>query len=209
MTLPARSPVQFDAPSNYPVYEAYEASSEGRNQFDEARLIELARQNPALFAPIYELYFDRIYAYCLRRCENTQEVEDLCSQVFTRALVGLHTYRGGMFAAWLFQIAHHVVVNHYRKTRAPLIPLDDIDMPDENALEAIERDEDGRILQALVATLPDDQRDLLALMLDAELTSNEIGLIVGKSAGAVRTQAHRIIKGLRERYIQIMGDNIE
>ncbi|MBC7871648.1 MAG: sigma-70 family RNA polymerase sigma factor [Chitinophagaceae bacterium] len=201
MTLPARSPAQFEVPSNYLPYELH-------HPYDEARLIELARQNPALFAPIYEAYFDRIYGYCLRRCENAQEAEDLCSQVFTRALVGLHTYRGGMFAAWLFQIAHHVVVNHYRKSRAPLIPLDDLDLPDENALEAIERAEDGRILQNLMATLPDEQRDLLALTLDAELTSHEIGVLMGKSAGAVRTQVHRIIKGLRERYIQIMGDDI-
>src|SRR5690242_143201 len=79
---------------------------------DEARILQRAQQHPAAFAPLYERYFARIYAYCLRRASSPQEAEDLCSQVFTRALTGLHTYRGGSVPAWLFRIAHNVVANH-------------------------------------------------------------------------------------------------
>jgi len=72
--------------------------------------------------------------------------------------------------------------------------------------EQVDDFEQWQMLSQLVATLPDDQRELLALMLDAELSSQEVGEIVGKSAGAVRVQFHRLLKQLRERYAQISGE---
>lgn len=175
----------------------------------EVQLMLMARDNPALFEPLYEAYFDRIYAYCRRRSHSTQDAEDLCSQVFTRAITGLHTYRGGMVAAWLFQIAHNVVVRHYqqreRAHQHTQQGLDDIDVPDDSAAfwEQIEMEDDARILEQALTELPDEHRDLLAMSLDGGLNSNEIGAILGKSPTAVRVQLHRVIKGLRERYIAI------
>ncbi len=175
-------------------------------QSDEIRIMQLARHDRLLFAPIYEQYFDRVYAYCLRRTNSVQEAEDLCSLVFSRALGGLESYRGGMVAAWLFQIAHNTVIKHYRARRV-MTALDDIEeLEAESDLEWVDDLELWRTLSELVATLPDDQRELLALMLDAELSSQEVGEIVGKSAGAVRVQFHRLLKQLRERYAQINGE---
>jgi RNA polymerase sigma-70 factor, ECF subfamily len=168
---------------------------------DEVLLMRQARGNPVLFAPLYERYVDRVYAYCRRRAATTQDAEDLCSMVFARALAGLHTYEGGQVAAWLFRIAHNVVVNHYRAHR-PLEPLDDdFTSFDDDSLEHIERAEDGRILTELIAHLPDDQRNLLSLAVDAGLNSQQIGALLGKNAGAVRVQLHRLFKSLRERLI--------
>lgn len=167
--------------------------------------MQKARHNPTAFAPLYERYFDRVYAYCWRRTSNAQEAEDLCSQIFTQALTGLPSYRGGLVAAWLFQIAHNVVVNHYRR-RKPMAALDDFDFADEASADAFERAEAGneRLLQDLIDDLPDEQRNLLSLTLDAGLTSKEIGAALGKSPVAVRVQVHRILKKLRERYLNRM-----
>jgi RNA polymerase sigma-70 factor (ECF subfamily) len=175
-------------------------------QSDEVRIMQLAQQNRLLFAPIYETYFDRVYAYCLRRTDSVQEAEDLCSLVFSRALAGLDLYRGGLVAAWLFQIAHNTVIKHYRARRI-VTALDDIEeLEAESDLEQVDDREVWQTLSKLVATLPDDQRELLALMLDAGLSSQEVGEIVGKSAGAVRVQFHRLLKQLRERYAQLSGE---
>ena len=172
---------------------------------DEARLMSLARTQPEAFAPLYERYFPRVYAYCLRRVDETQEAEDLCSQVFTRALAGLHSYRGGLVSAWLFSIAHNVVVNHYRARRV-LVALEDHDTADDSAGERFEQVEASRLVDTLLAALPDDQRDLLALTVDGGLTSEEAGAALGKSAGAVRVQLHRIVKQLRQRYELLTGE---
>lgn len=172
---------------------------------DEARLMSLARSNPEAFAPLYERYFPRVYAYCLRRVNDPQEAEDLSSQVFARALAGLHGYRGGMVSAWLFRIAHNVVVNHYRGRRETLA-LEDHDRADDHAAHDFDRMEDDALLRDLVAALPDDQRDLLSLTIDAGLTSEQVGAALGKSAGAVRVQLHRVIKHLRQRYEALTGE---
>jgi RNA polymerase sigma-70 factor, ECF subfamily len=165
---------------------------------DEAELMRRAMRDPSQFAPLYERYFDRIYAYCRRRTDHAQEAEDLCSQVFGRALAGLHTYRGGNVAAWLFQIAHNTVAKHYRSQR-PTTALDDLDSfaTDTDDMDTHEDHERSAAIAQQVASLPNDQRELLALMIDGELTSAEAGAILGKSAGAVRVQLHRVIERLR------------
>ena len=171
----------------------------------EVKLMWAAQQDPTAFAPLYEAYFERVYAFCRRRSNTDAEAEDLCSQVFVRVLDGLYSYRGGMVAAWLFTIARRVIANHYRG-RKPIINLDGIEIPTEDAVsERLERDDDRRILAGLVAALPDDKQTLLSLALDSGLTSKEIGDVVGKSSGSVRVELHRVIKLLRERYFRIVG----
>jgi RNA polymerase sigma-70 factor (ECF subfamily) len=174
---------------------------------DEAELMRRAMQDPAQFAPLYERYFDRIYAYCRRRTDNAQEAEDLCSQVFARALAGLHSYRGGNVAAWLFQIAHNAVAKHYRAQR-PTTALDDLDSfaSDTDDVGTQEDHEMSAAIVQQVASLPTDQRELLALMIDGELSSAEAGAILGKSAGAVRVQLHRVIERLRAQVRRIFEE---
>ena len=60
----------------------------------------------------------RIYNYHYRHSGNATEAEDLTSRTFYRALRSLHSYRekGASFQAWLFRIAHNLVVNWYRDT---------------------------------------------------------------------------------------------
>jgi len=170
---------------------------------DDARIIHAARADLTQFAPLYERYFPRIYAYCLRRVEHRHAAEDLTSAIFTRALKGLHEYRDGSVAAWLFRIAHNVVANHYRGRR-PQLSLEETDSDlaadHPSLIENILQDEQSRIIRGLVAALPDNQREMLSLKLDGGLTAEEIGAALGKSAGAVRVELHRIIKRLRARY---------
>lgn len=182
------------------------------NDRSDAVLVRLAQQDVAYFAPLYERYFDRVYAYCLRRVSLPQEAEDLCSQIFTRALRGLPTFRPGYdFAPWLFTIAHHVLVDYYtdrQRTDAQIITLEDADGTAETLIDPLALPDDSRLdnaalIQTLLADLTPDQRDLLALSVDAELTSQEIGMLRGKSAGAVRVQLHRLFKQLRARYLQL------
>ncbi len=160
--------------------------------------IERARADPAAFRPVYEAYFPRIYRYCLRRVGCPQEAEDLASQVFTSALAALADYRGGSLAAWLFRIAHNAVANHLRGRRVT-VPLEGIDRPDEGD-EMVERLvdlEERQCVERLIAALPDDQRELLALRVAGGLSAKDIAQVMNKSEGAVRVAIHRIVQQLR------------
>ena len=166
-----------------------------------------AQADLTAFAPLYERYFPQVYGYCLRRVNNPQEAEDLTSLIFSRALRSVQAYRGGSVRAWLFTIAHNAVVNHYRdeKSRISLdaSTLEVVDSTHSPA-ESLLHSEQTQAIRNIVATLPPDDQMLLSLKIDAGLTAEEIGQIVGKKAGAVRVALHRLIKRLRALYLETL-----
>lgn len=64
----------------------------------------------------------------------------------------------------------------------------------------LERRETIAQVSRLVATLPPDKRDLLALRYAADLSIAEIAAITGKSTGATRKQLARILQSLEDHY---------
>jgi RNA polymerase sigma-70 factor (ECF subfamily) len=170
---------------------------------DDVALMRMAREDKSCFAQLYDRYFDSIYAYCLKRVSTLEEAEDLTSLTFMQALSDLPQYRGGSVAAWLFRIARNRVIDHYRQRRAQ-VSLDTIEFSMTAAhpvpLDMLTQAEDYRIIRDLVADLPDGHRDILALKINGGLTAEEIGALVGRTAGAVRVMLHRTIKRLRARY---------
>ncbi len=173
---------------------------------EDARLLTAARGDPAQFAPLYERYFDRIYAYCRYRV-GEPDAEDVTSQVFIRALGGLAGYRGGSVRAWLFRIAHNCVVDHQR-ARRPQFSLDrdeiDLPAPGLDLADHLFHEEQLRTLRRVVADLADDEVHLLTLKLVSGLNASEIAQVTGQSAVAVRVKLHRLIKRLRQRFEQVM-----
>lgn len=179
---------------------------------DEMVLIQRALDNPEHFAPLYERYVDRIYSFCARRVDNPQTAEDLCSQVFVQAIKSLHNFDAslGTFSAWLYAIARNIVAGYYRKYRT-VVPIDAFDFADERDTpieELFDFDADKRLLNELVLELPQDKRSLLLMVLNTDLTSNEVGERLNKSANAVRVEFHRIVKTLRQQYLHRIGGSL-
>src|SRR3989338_9131554 len=89
----------------------------------EAALQELIRQSQdgdtEAFAKVYGQFFAQVYRYCAFRLPK-EVAEDTTADIFVKAWEKLHTYklkRGVPFAAWLFRIARHTVIDTYRSTR--------------------------------------------------------------------------------------------
>lgn len=176
---------------------------------DEKAVMRQARHDPARFAPLYEMYFPRIYAYCARRTDTAQEAEDLTSTVFTKVLRNLDSYQGGNVGAWLFRIAHNEVINHYRGRRANIsLDAHELDFPTdaESPSDVLANAQEAAYIRELVGQLSPEQQNLLNLKLSGELTSAQIGEVLGKSASAVRVELHRIIKLLRVLYFEERSD---
>lgn len=172
----------------------------------DVELVELAKTDKAAFGVIYERYVDKIYKYIYYRVGNKHDAEDLTSRVFFRALAHVETYedRGVPFQAWLYRIAHNLVANHHRdKGRRKIIPLDEyitnslftgIDGPERAAEDAEDRE---RLLKA-VRRLPEDRQQLLTLKFLERLSNAEIGEIMGRTEGAVKSLYHRTLTALRD-----------
>ncbi|GAB4512561.1 MAG: sigma-70 family RNA polymerase sigma factor [Anaerolineae bacterium] len=173
---------------------------------EEVSIMRAARADPTHFALIYERYFPRIYAYCLRQIGNAEEAEDMASLVFFQAFKNVQQYRGGSVTAWLFRIAYGTVMNHLRKTRYSTVSIEErvpeIASQEPEPLEEIVHAETQEIIRTLINSLSADDQHLLSLKIDAGLNSQEIGELLDLSPNAVRTRLHRIIKRLREQYRQ-------
>ena len=159
-------------------------------------------------ASLYEEYYDKIARYIFIRIGDRTEAEDLASEVFLRALRSLGSYRSQSerMRAWLFRIAHNLVVDHLRKmSKRRGESLDGMEIPDEFCLEeVVERNSQIEILSRALERLTPAQREVIGLRFFAGLSSAEVGTILGKSGGAVREMQRAGLVTLR----RLMGDDM-
>jgi len=170
----------------------------------EALLVNQAKQNANAFGLLYERYVDRIYAYIYNRVHNNQEAEDLTARTFYRALSKLDSYedRGLPFSAWLYRIAHNLVANYHRDhSRRQFVPLEVVNVPGQRRdepEEVIEREEDHETLWEAIERLPAERRDLLIYKFGNRLSNLEIGDLMDKSEGAIKSLYFRTLAALRK-----------
>ena len=164
---------------------------------DERALVEAAKADPRRFADLYELHFDRIYAYIIRRVRDRAEAQDLTSHVFHQALANLKRFewRGVPFSAWLFRMAANAVATHCQRVLrepeiAPAHYTAQVDM------EEIERC--ARVFQSM-RELPDDQRRVLELRFVEQKSIRETAAALQRTEGAVKQLQVRGIENLRAR----------
>ncbi len=169
----------------------------------DVELVAQAQADPVAFGELYNRYVNRIYNYVYYRVGNHHDAEDLTSRTFYRALAHIDRYvdRGAPFSAWLYRIAHNLVANWHRdRARRQTIALDEASIlaaggpsPHEHA-ESRERSE---VLRQAIRRLSPDRQQLLILKYNEELSNAEIGAIMGRSEGAIKSLYHRTLLALQ------------
>jgi RNA polymerase sigma-70 factor (ECF subfamily) len=172
---------------------------------NDEKILALAVQGDhEAFGQLYERYVGRIYSYVYYRTGNHHDAEDLTARVFYRAIrnIGKYQDRGLPISAWLYRIAHNLIANWHRdKSRRPEILLDDgltfyqpSDHPEVTLLQNEERD---RLLR-LIRHLPPERQQLLILKFVEHLSNAEIGAIMGRTEGAIKSLYHRTLLSMRD-----------
>ncbi len=171
---------------------------------EEEVLTRAAQGDREAFGQLYEQYIDRIFNYVYYRTGNLHDAEDLTARVFQRAMNHIHTYtdRGVPFSACLYRIAHNLVANWHRdRSRRQEIPLNELpvvpskeDRPETSLVRSQEQDS----LLHLIRQLPPERQNLLILKFVENLSNAEIGQIMGRSEGAVKSLYHRTLLSLRD-----------
>lgn len=174
------------------------------NREDEAALVQRAKHDPRAFGELYEHHVDRIYTYIYYRTGSQQDAEDLTARTFYRALdsIGRYTDRGVPFSAWLYRIAHNLVANWHRdRSRRRELSLEDhivLSNEAENPEHQAEIGEKREALLGAIRRLPKDRQLLLLLKFMEALPNAQIGRIMGRSEGAIKSLYHRTLVALRE-----------
>ncbi len=173
-------------------------------ELDDKELVVLAKDDKEAFGEIYERYMPKIYNYIYYRTSNQHDAEDLTAKVFFRAMshIGNYVDKGVPFQAWLYRIAHNLVANWHRdQGRRKIIALDDYvvhtlksESPDRLAEELEEQEQ----LMAAISRLPEDRQQLLLHKFIDQLSNAEIGEIMDRTEGAIKSLYHRTLLSLRD-----------
>lgn len=174
------------------------------SELGDIELIQKSDEEPSAFGELYERHVRRIYNYIYYRTGNHHDAEDLTARVFQRALrhAGGFEDQGVPVTAWLYRIAHNLVANFHRdRSRKPVVPLEDRDFTSHLGAhpeaEAIESEEIARLMEH-VHELPADRQQLLILKFVERLPNAEIGEIMGRTEGAIKSLYHRTLNSLRD-----------
>ncbi len=159
------------------------------------------REKENRLASLYDEYFDKIARYIYVRLGDRNEAENLAGDVFLKALESLKSYkeRGIPMQAWLFRIAHNVSVDHLRQRgRIATVPIDgvQIEAREDPAATAEKSIEMERVNEAMQKLTP-EQREVVRLRFFGDLSSKEVGAMIGKSDGAVREMQRAAVEKLR------------
>ncbi len=167
------------------------------------RLALEARTDVTAFAVLYQHHVDRVFRYLRARGVPEDDAAELTALTFERALRHIDSYRPGGpgLVPWLIRIARNASIDAARRRRDR--PLDDADArslldPDPTPEDAAVRADEGRWIRSLVATLPEIQRDALALRFGGGLSSGEIAAVIGKSEAATKKLLTRSLATLKE-----------
>ncbi len=183
---------------------------------DEVLEAAISGDNEA-FGELYERYVTRIFNYIYYRVGNVSDAEDLTERVFIRALRHIANYnqRGLPFSAWLYRIAHNLVANWHRdSSRRKDVPLDDglllsqhFNFPEQELLRGEEQE---RLLQ-VIHSLPEERQELLILKFVDDLSNAEIGKVMGRTEGAIKSLYHRTLLAIRDDFssFAISGEEID
>ncbi|HXI17609.1 MAG TPA: sigma-70 family RNA polymerase sigma factor [Chloroflexota bacterium] len=172
----------------------------------DVELVRAAQAGDATsFGRLYEKYFDKVYGYLSFKMGNATEAEDVTEQVFLKALESLGGYKwtGVPFQAWLFRIAHNLMVDSLRRrSRRPSEPLEQaMDMTDTRP----SNDPEAMLAQTLtregltqaVDRLTELQKQVISLKFAGGLSNAEVANHMGKTEGAVKSLQHAALASLQ------------
>jgi RNA polymerase sigma-70 factor (ECF subfamily) len=147
----------------------------------------------------------QLHRFFLADFGSRGDADDLLQETWMRIHEARHTYRPGEpLLPWLYAIARHIRVDHYRRAQrrtAREAQLDDASSPAPAFPGPSAAAPD---LEALLAPLPESQREVIRMLKIAGMSLDEVARATSSSVGSVKQKAHRAYERLRERLI-VMG----
>ncbi len=180
----------------------------------EEALIESAQHDLAAFEELYGHYFPKVYAYVNYRITPVQEAEDLVASTFLKATerLGRFQWRGdGSFAAWLFRIAHDLIVDFYRRNHKGTSPTSLADLPElkSNSLlpdDSTMQKERFAHLRHLIGTLSPRRQEIITLKFFGGLRNREIAQMLALDE---RTVASHLCRGLEDLHRKLASEVVQ
>lgn len=173
---------------------------------DETLMLAYAAGQASAFEQLYRRHRGSLYRFLDRQLRNQALTDEMFQDVWQRVIAARAGWTPeAAFTTWLFRIAHNRLNDHWRALKhRPPAPADADEraarVPDPHTPERTLSDfEQRRRLQVALAELPDEQREVLLLRLEQELTLEEIGEITGVGRETVKSRLRYAMDKLRAR----------
>lgn len=173
---------------------------------DEDLMRRYAGGDVAAFQRLYERHRGGLYRYFLRQ-SNASVAEELFQDVWARVIQSRKRYRAkAAFRTWLYTLAHHRLVDHWRRAGVRSIELSAPDDDCAGHMAADSKPGPQRLvdlrdcieqLLQLVAGLPEVQRQTFLLRHEAGLSLSEIGEAMSAGAETVKSRLRYAMDRLR------------
>ena len=172
--------------------------------------IEAARQGDQdAFAELVRLYEKRVFALTMRMCRNPEDAAEAAQEAFLSAWQGLRFFRGeASFSTWLYRLASNACVDLLRREgrhrAAAGASLDDEEMkidavdPAPSPQDVAERRELREQVEAGLAALSPEHRQVLVLREMHQLSYDEISQVLSLDVGTVKSRISRGRRQLRK-----------
>jgi RNA polymerase sigma-70 factor (ECF subfamily) len=170
----------------------------------DADLIRRAQEGDVnAVGELYDRHNEPIFRYVRSRVHDNRSAEDLTGEIFARMVTSLPNYRarGLPFRAWLYRVAHNLVVDHYRKENGHvLVPLHQAEKLSgaANSPDAVvEHQLTLERVQRALARLDPSQQEVVVLRFLVGLSLREVAQALDKTIAAVKSLQHRGLVALR------------
>ena len=193
----------------------------------EKQFIErLKKHDERAFNELVQAYETRIFRLVFRMLGRRDEAEDMAQEVFVQVFKAISQFRGdSKISTWIYRIAVNLCKNRAKylsrrhsdaqdelepvAERAPLsqakgVTYGDVARPDH----MVEGFQVEAIVQAAIAELDPDFREVLVLRDVEDLTYDEIGEITGLAEGTVKSRIHRARGMLKAKVERTLGEKI-
>jgi RNA polymerase sigma-70 factor, ECF subfamily len=152
------------------------------------------------FEQLYRRHKDSLYRYFLRHVRPPDLAGEAFQDVWQKVIQSRDRYRADApFAAWLYTLAHHRLMDHYRSQRPNDEMPDDLAAPERDHPERrAEQSQQSYRLLAALQTLPPEQREILVLREEQDFTLEQIAAIQGVGRETVKSRLRYALAKLRE-----------
>jgi len=189
------------------------------NQEDYVLVKDFIAGNEACIEELIRRHKDRVYTYILLIVKNSQLAEDIFQDTFIKVIKSLR--RGkyqdkGKFLSWVLRIAHNLIIDHYRKQKLMrTVSNDDSDydllnnhkLADATIEDNLVHDQVMNDVKRLIATLPEDQRQVVYLRHYCGLSFKEIadqtGVSINTALGRMRYALINMRKMIKEKNLSL------
>ena len=177
---------------------------------DEQLMLAYGAGDAAAFETLYGRHKRPLFGFVVRSVKTRGEAEEIFQDVWMRAIEARARYQpSAKFTTWLYTIAHHRLIDHWRAKGLTVVPLDTGDEdgapaidppagpeadPHEVAVAVQTRDR----FAAALAALPQVQREAFLLHAEGDLTVPEIAAATGTNEEAAKSRLRYAMKKLRE-----------